>query len=136
KSKIFSAHTVISTATYAKSQTVPAKRKPRSVSRETSKPTGVGDILASMKKSTALGKRLKEAQIWQQWPGLAGKRLCTHGHPVVVKDKTLHVEAYSPVWVSKFAYHKWEIIGRVNRMAGQELISDIFVTLAEDEETK
>ena len=80
-----------------------------------------------------LGKRLKEAQIWQQWPSLAGKRLCTHGQPVVVKDRTLHVEAYSPVLVSKFAYFKWDIIGRVNRMAGQELISDIYVTLVGDE---
>lgn len=110
-----------------------ARRKQKAVSRETSQPTGVGDILAGLTKSTPLGKRLKEAQIWEQWPSLAGKRLCTHGHPVVVKDKTLHVEAYSPVWVSKFAYFKWDIIGRVNRMAGQELISDIYVTLAGDE---
>ena len=109
----------------------PRKRRP--TSREASKPTGVGDILASLKRTTPLGKRLKEAQIWQQWPSLAGTRLCTHGHPAAVKDKTLHIEAYSAVWVSKFAYHKWEIIGRVNRMAGQELISDIFVTLARDE---
>jgi hypothetical protein len=93
----------------------------------------VGDILASLTKSTPLGRRLKEAQIWQEWPSLAGKRLCAHGNPVVVKDKTLHIEAYSPVWVSKFAYFKWDIIGRVNRMAGQELISDVFVTLAGDE---
>ncbi len=112
---------------------VAAKRKRKPVTREASQPTGVGDILASLTKSTKLGKRLKEAQIWQQWPSLAGKRLCTHGHPVVVKDKTLHVEAYSPVWVSKFAYFKWDIIGRVNRMAGQELISDIRVTLAGDD---
>ena len=111
---------------------VAARRKRRVIPREASKPTGIGDILASLTKSTPLGKRLKEAQIWQEWPSLAGKRLCTHGNPVVVKDKTLHIEAYSPVWVSKFAYFKWDIIGRVNRMAGQELISDIFVTLAGD----
>jgi hypothetical protein len=110
-----------------------ARRKQKVIHREASKPTGVGDILASLKKSTPLGKRLKEAQIWQQWPSLAGARLCTHGHPVVVKDKTLHVEAYSAVWVSKFAYFKWSIIGRVNRMAGQELINDIYVTLAQDD---
>lgn len=111
-----------------------AKRKGRPVEREGAKPTGVGDILATMKKTTALGKRLKEARIWEEWPSLAGKRLCTHGHPVAVKDKTLHIEAYSSVWVSKFAYYKWDIIGRVNRMAGQEIITDIFVTLVEDDE--
>ncbi|MCC6152867.1 MAG: DUF721 domain-containing protein [Candidatus Hydrogenedentes bacterium] len=110
-----------------------ARRKRKATARIDSKPTGVGDILSSLKKTTALGKRLKEARIWHEWPSLAGKKLCTHGHPVVVKDKTLHVEAYSPVWVSKFAYFKWDIIKRVNLMAEQELISDIHVTLAEDE---
>ena len=98
------------------------------------KPLGVGDILASLTKSTQLGKRLKEAQIWEQWPSLAGQKLCIHGNPVVVKDRTLYIEAYSPVWVSNFAYHKWDIIRRVNRMAGHELISDIHVTLQRDEE--
>jgi len=110
-----------------------ARRKPKTTARTDSKPTGVGDILSSLKKTTNLGKRLKEARIWQEWPSLAGTKLCTHGNPVVVKDKTLHVEAYSPVWVSKFAYFKWDIIKRVNLMAEQELISDIYVTLAQDE---
>lgn len=109
------------------------RRKPSAIQREPAKLEGVGDILASLKKKTPLGKRLKEAQIWQQWPSLAGARLCTHGNPVTVKDRTLHVEAYSSVWVNKFAYHKFEIIGRINRMAGTELISDIFVTLQQDE---
>ena len=111
---------------------VAARKKKPVKRREPAKLEGVGDILASLTKKTPLGKRLKEAQIWQQWPSLAGPRLCTHGHPVTVKDRTLHIEAYSPVWVNKFAYHKWDIIGRVNRMAGQELISEIYVTLEQD----
>lgn len=112
------------------------RRTASASNRETSKPVGVGDILASLTKKSPLGKRLQEAQIWQQWPSLAGPRLCEQGHPVTVRDKTLYIEAYSPVWAHKFAYHKWDIIKRVNRMANQELINDIFITLQVDEDVE
>ncbi len=94
-------------------------------------PAGVGEILESLKAKTRLGKQLNQAQIWEQWPEVAGQYLCGHGHPVTVKDKTLHVEAYSAVWMHKFAYHKWDIIKRINRIAGQELVSDIFILLGD-----
>ncbi|MCC6699681.1 MAG: DUF721 domain-containing protein [Candidatus Hydrogenedentes bacterium] len=97
-------------------------------------PAGVGDILASMVKKTTLGKQLRQAQIWERWPELAGQRLCGHGHPVTVRDGTLYIEAYSAVWMHRFAYAKWDIIGRINRMAGHELISDLFLQLGQDAE--
>lgn len=100
--------------------------------RESGKPVGVGEVLASLKKTTKLGRRLQEAQIWQNWPSLAGPRLATKGHPVSVRDRTLYVEAYSPVWMNQFAYHKYAIIRRINRMAQCELISDIFIQLQQD----
>jgi hypothetical protein len=34
----------------------------------------------------------------------------------------------------KYSYCKWEIIRRINRMAGKELVSDLFFLLAEDAE--
>ena len=89
-----------------------------------------------MQKKTRLGKQLRQAQIWERWPEMAGQQLCGHGHPQTVKDKTLYIEAYSPVWMNKFAYHKWDIINRINRMAGQELVTDIFILLSEDKEPR
>jgi len=40
----------------------------------------------------------------------------------------------SAVWMNKFSYRKWEIIRRINRQAGIELVSDLFLKLASDEE--
>lgn len=96
------------------------------------KPTRVGDILKRLKKTTPLGEELEQARIWSHWPTLAGKSLCSHGHPKTIKNNILYVEAYSPVWVHKFTYRKWNIIRRINRMAGRELVSDLFVVLAPD----
>ncbi len=54
-------HVLISTGERVKSR----RRKQTTVQREPAKLEGVGDILASLTKKTPLGKRLKEAQIWQ-----------------------------------------------------------------------
>ena len=99
------------------------------------KPESVGDILAKMVKKTPLGRKLDQARIWEVWPELATPSLAKHGRPQGVKEKTLIVEVDSTVWMNKYAYFKWDILKRVNRMAGRELISDIFLVLAPDDET-
>jgi predicted nucleic acid-binding Zn ribbon protein len=99
-----------------------------------SKPESVGDILAGLLKKSGLGRQLKQAKIWEQWPEIAGKALHGHGRPYTVKDATLIIEADSPVWMNKFAYSKWEIIKRVNLLAGKELVSDVFFVLATDDD--
>lgn len=63
---------------------------------------------------------------------MAGPHLYEHGRPVTVKENTLYIEADSPVWMHKFAYYKWDIIKRINRLARRELISDIFIQLTPD----
>lgn len=96
-------------------------------------PTGVGEILEGIKQSTHLGLQLQRAKIWERWPEVAGPGLCGHGQPKSIRDKRLTVEAESPVWMHRFAMRKWDLIKRINAMAGEELVSDVFVVLRDDE---
>lgn len=96
--------------------------KKRSASR-------LDEILSRMTKTTSMGKSLELARIWEHWSEVVGPRLANHGHPHSVKDKTLYIEAESPVWMNHFAYSKWHIVKRINRMARHELISDLFIAL-------
>lgn len=96
-------------------------------------PIGVSEILEGIKQSTQLGRQLQQAKIWERWPEVAGAGLCAHGQPKSIRDKRLTVEAESPVWMHRFAMRKWDLIKRINAMAGEELVSDIFVVLREDE---
>jgi hypothetical protein len=95
-------------------------------------PKRVGEILAELKKSTRLGRQLKQAMIWACWPEIAGHRLCSHGEPYTIEKNKLYVEAESPVWMHRFVSQRWDIIKRVNRIAGRELISDVYVRLRPD----
>jgi len=96
-------------------------------------PKSVGDILAGLLAKSDIGKKLDQARIWEQWPQLAGEHLHTHGRPHAIKDRTLVVEVDGSVWMNRYAYYKWDILKRVNRMYGEEMISDIFIILTPEE---
>ena len=96
----------------------------------------VGDILATMVKTTPLGENLEQAEIWVHWDKIAGAALAAHGRPEAVKDGELHIAADSSVAMNRFIYNKYRIVKNVNRMAGKELISGIFVRLMGDEEVR
>jgi predicted nucleic acid-binding Zn ribbon protein len=94
-------------------------------------PTSIQDVLAQLRRETELGRQLEQAQIWSRWPEIAGPRLLEHGRPYGIRDEVLYIEADSPVWMHRFAYRKWTLIRRINRIAGHELVSDIFLVLAD-----
>lgn len=102
--------------------------------RRRSAPAEIGDVLRGLIKGSPLGQQLEQARIWEEWETLAGSRLAPHGKPVGIRDGVLRIAAKSPVWMHRYAYQKWRIIERINRMANKELISDCFITLDSEEE--
>jgi predicted nucleic acid-binding Zn ribbon protein len=87
-----------------------------------------------MQQTTPLGKNLEQAQIWEHWEELTGKHLAKHCRPHSIKKGQLRIIVESPVWMHKISYLKWDLLLRINRMAGKELVSDAFFVLASDEE--
>ena len=92
------------------------------------------DILKNLIATTPLGRVFEQAQIWDNWPEIAGAVLAAHGRPKDLREQRLRVIVDSAVWMHKYSYCKWEIIRRINRMAGKELVSDLFFLLADDAE--
>ena len=101
---------------------------------KSNKPQSVGQILTKLLKKTGLGKQVKQAAIWQHWPEIAGPDLCGRGRPRAVKDNTLIVEVDSTVWMNKYSFFKWDLMKRISRLGGRELVSDIFFVLASEDE--
>ena len=97
-------------------------------------PESLKRILGQMITRTPLGKTLEQARIWEHWPHVAGQDLAGHGEPVAVKKGVLRVAVENAAWMQSFAYAKWDILRRINRLAGRELISDMFLILREDHE--
>ena len=106
------------------------RKTPRTAKKE---PEGIASIIAALKAGSALTKSFDEARLWERWPEVAGPHLMPHGRPLGVRDNTLIIEVASAAWMHRFAYFRWDILKQVNRLAGRELASDIFLTLAPDE---
>ena len=96
-------------------------------------PSAVGVVLDKITKAHGLRKHFDQGRIWQMWDEIAGTRLAPHGKPKLFKDKTLLIAIQSPVWMSRYAYSKWDLIKRVNLVAGYELINDLFFVLEDDD---
>ena len=96
-------------------------------------PEHIGDILAAMVKTTPLGRNLEQAKIWEHWEELVGAHLAKHCRPHGIKEGQLRVAVESAVWMHKLSYVKWDLLKRINRMAGKELASDIFFLLENEE---
>lgn len=96
-------------------------------------PESLDDILDALKSSSALGRNLEEARIWERWPDLAGMDFMPHGRPLGVREGTLIVEVDSAVWMHKFAYTKRDLVRKINALLGRELVTDIYLTLTADE---
>lgn len=100
------------------------------------KPEGIGDIIETMKTSGTLGKNLQEARIWERWPEIVGPKLMPYGQPLGVRDETLFIQVESAVWMHKFSYQKTQIIQQANKLVGEKLVSEIFLTLDSDHDSE
>lgn len=100
----------------------------------TGAPTGISEILSSLRQTTNLGVELDRAQIWEKWPDIVGPALASHGQPIKFKRKKLYVQADSAVWMHKYAYLKFHIINHINELAGYELVSDLHIGLLPEDE--
>jgi predicted nucleic acid-binding Zn ribbon protein len=99
-------------------------------------PEHLGDLIAKLAKSTKLGQHLDHAIIWNEWEHIVGKALAPHSRPIAVRDGQLRVEAENNVLMHKLAYRKWDMIGRINRLAKKELVHDIFLVLGDEPEER
>lgn len=111
-----------------------AKPKPSPRPRGKGAPTGIGDVLAGLQKTTKLGIQLEQAKIWEHWETLAGPKLCQHGKPNSIRDGRLTVDVDTSVAMHRFTYRKYAIMRRINLMARKELVTDIFFRLAGDDD--
>ena len=110
------------------------KRKPVAPPRHKGTPTGIGDVLQHLEKTTKLGVQLEQARIWEQWETIVGPKLSKHGHPRSIKDGRLVVDVDTAISMHRFVYRRFAILRRINALARRELVSDVFFQLAPDDE--
>ncbi|MBA7467863.1 hypothetical protein ES707_03100 [subsurface metagenome] len=70
-------------------------------------------------------KKIKGYQIISNWGNLAGKEIAQSSQPIKIQDKCLFLAVKSNVWANELNLRKGELIEKINREAGEKIISNI-----------
>jgi len=91
------------------------------------RPAAVADLLAAIFKDKPAGKRLHEGKIWLVWDMAVGEQIAAHARPVGFRDGVLNVAVDSAPWMQQLTYLKKQIVAKLNKRLGEELVIDLFL---------
>ena len=86
----------------------------------------IKDILERIAKKTGLDEKLKEAKILEVWNKEVGEKISNHTLPEKLVKGKLFVKVDSNVWMNQLTFLKKDIITKLNKAIGENLIKDIY----------
>ena len=81
--------------------------------------------LENFLKEKKWNKKIKGYQIVSDWENLMGKEIAQSSQPLKMQDKCLFLAVKSNVWANELNLRKGELIEKINREAGEKIISNI-----------
>lgn len=90
-----------------------------------------GTILAGVAHRLGLESKLFEARLRRHWPDIVGEPIATHTRPDQIRFKKLHVYVHNSVWLQQLTFLKPVLLEKVNRMAGDTLVTEIVLRIGE-----
>ena len=89
----------------------------------------IKDILERIAKKTGLEVKLKEAKIFEVWSKEVGEKISNHTVPERLVKCKLYVKVDNNVWMNQLTFLKKDIINKLNKAIGEDLIKDIYFKL-------
>lgn len=81
--------------------------------------------------SRGLGGQYALFRIVGMWEDAAGGVISRHAQPVALRGKKLSVQVDSPVWMQQLSLLRPELIEKVNKGLGSELVTEMVLKLGE-----
>ncbi len=82
-------------------------------------------ILESIIQKLGIGPKLKKAEAMDKWNEVVGEQIGNVTRPLKIEGETLLVHVTSAVWRNELVFLKRELIAKVNKAVGQEIIKEI-----------
>ena len=94
--------------------------------RRSGQPQPVGDILARYLRTSGLKEKLRNPEVYDCWPEVAGAEAYRHSRVVGFHNCVLHVEVDSAPWLHLLStFKKAELLGGVRQTMPGVLVKDI-----------
>jgi predicted nucleic acid-binding Zn ribbon protein len=96
------------------------------MAKRTSQPTLIGQLLTSiMGTRPEYVDKVKQYQLWGQWPQVVGEQIAQHAKPVRMRGKTLVVAVENASWMQELTMMRLQILTKVQQATSSTLITDI-----------
>ena len=85
----------------------------------------VGNVLQDLLKAPGVASNTRLSRIWEVWSDAVGSHIAANATPAAVKGRLLIVHAESSSWIQQLHFLKQDIITKLNRTLGENLVRDI-----------
>jgi len=85
----------------------------------------IGKILLDYFKDIGIEKPIKRYQALEVWSEVVGEKLSEVTKPQRISAGTLVVKVKNDTWRYEIGYHKTEIVKKINKKLGDDIIEDI-----------
>jgi len=91
-------------------------------------PDSIESLGSVINKIMQSGIRQQDApllQVWELWEKAVGEIIAENARPAAFKGKILLVHVNSSPWLHQLSFLKKDILARINRELGQDLVEEI-----------
>lgn len=92
---------------------------------ERSSPKKLGDLLPGLLERLGLSKGVREHTVLERWPEIVGPKIAEVTTAERIRDGRLWVSVRHPAWRNELAFIKEELLAKVNREMGAEIVREI-----------
>lgn len=83
-------------------------------------------ILEEVLEQRGMEQKLREYRAWQVWEQVVGGQIAHHARPLRLREGVLEVRVDQPIWMQQLQLMAPQILAKLNRALGEELIGSIF----------
>ena len=95
-----------------------------------SRPTPIGDVLASVLKQAGISDRVAQAAVVPEWELLVGKQIAKVTKPIsVTQDGTLFVAVKTNAWMTELSLMEPQLLRALNAKSGRQRVRKIRLQL-------
>jgi predicted nucleic acid-binding Zn ribbon protein len=91
----------------------------------TPKMIDISSVINNLSKSLGFEQKMVESSLQKKWGEIMGEKIANHTIPGQIRYKKLYIEVDNPVWMHQLLFLKDEILNRVNRTIGREIINEV-----------
>ena len=85
----------------------------------------LGSVIDKLLRSGIRQQDAPLLQVWELWDRAVGQIIAENARPAAIKGNILLVHVNSSPWLHQLSFLKKDILARINRELGQDLVGEI-----------